>query len=165
MWRSGHGAGSGTSTHSPLAISYVPSPSSKHGRAQSRYTAYRVASTVGEYKCLHAAAIAGDPDSAARADADFCFDFAHGLVRLLDSSSSSTTRMGDTRAQVQPLSQGDGVPDLVDLVASPLVGRTSFVTDSSSTFQAASAPPQPTYGCASLGPPVIAGLDVNAILR
>ena len=73
--------------------------------------------------------------------------------------------MGDTRAQVLTLSQGDGVPDLVDLVATPPVGRTSLVTDSSSSFQAVSVSPQPTYGCASRGPPVLAGLDVNAVLR
>ena len=60
---------------------------------------------------------------------------------------------------------GDGVPDLVDLVANPLVGRTSLVTDSSSTFQAVSASPQPTYGCTSSGPMVVAGLDVNAVFR
>ena len=92
------------------------------------------------------------------------------LLRLetaLASSSSSTTRirMGDTRAQVNTLSQGDDVPDLVDLVATPPMGRTSLVTDTSSNFQAVSASPQPTYGCASLGPPVVSGLDVNAVLR
>ena len=73
--------------------------------------------------------------------------------------------MGDTRAQVNTLSQGDDVPDLVDLVAAPPMGRTSLVTDTSSNFQAVSASPQPTYGCASLGPPDIAGSDVNAVLR
>ena len=89
------------------------------------------------------------------------------LGTALASSSSSTTRirMGDTRAQVNTLSQGDGVPDLVDLVATPPKGRTSLVTDSSSTFQAVSASPQPTYGCACLSPPHIAGSDANAVLR
>jgi len=122
---------------------------------------------VGEYVRLHAAAVSGAAEGAVRADADFCFDFAHGLVRVLDLGSSSKTRiqMGDTRAQVDTLSQGDGVPDLVDLVATPPMGRTSLVTDTSSTSQAVSASPQPTNGCTSSGPPVVAGLDVNAVLR
>ena len=60
------------------------------------------------------------------------------------------------------MSTGDGVPDLVDLVATPPMGRTSLVTDTSSTSQAVSASPQPTNGCTSSGPPVVAGLDVNA---
>ena len=63
------------------------------------------------------------------------------------------------------LSPGDGVPDLVDLVATPPAGRTPLVTDSSSTLQAVSTSPQPTHGCASSGPPDIAGSDANAVLR
>ena len=152
---------------SSLAISYAPNPSSKHGRAKSRYAAYRLASTVGVYKRLHATVVAGDPDGAVSADADFCFDFAHGLVRLLDSYSSSTTRirMGDTRAQADLLSPDDRVPDLVDLVASAPTGRAPLVIDTSSNLKAVSASPQPTNGCTSSGPLVVAGLDVDAVLR
>jgi hypothetical protein len=135
--------------------------------ASPRYAAYRPATNVGEYVRLHAAAVSGAAEGAVRADADFCFDFAHGLVRVLDPGPSSKTRirMGDTRAQVDTLSQGDGVPDLVDLVVPSPSGEASLVIVSSSTLQAVSASPQPTNGCASLGPPDIAGSDVNAVLR
>ena len=97
----------------------------------------------------------------------FCFNFAHGLVCVLDLGSSSKTRirMGDTRAQVDTLYHGDGVPDLVDLVVPLPTGKASLVTVSSSTLQALSASPQPTHGCASLGPPETGGSDANAVLQ
>jgi hypothetical protein len=88
-----------------------------------------------------------------------------GTALALCSGSKTRIRMGDTRAQVDTLSQGDGVPYLVDLVVPPPSGEASLVVVSSSTLQAVSASPQPTNGCASLGPPDIAGSDVNAVLR
>ena len=73
--------------------------------------------------------------------------------------------MGDTRAQVDTLSQGDDAPCLVDLVVPSPTGEALLVIVSPSTLQAVSASPQPTYGCASLVPPDIAGSDANAVLR
>jgi hypothetical protein len=115
---------------------------------------------------LHAALVAGGPDTTtARADADFCFDFAHGLVRLLDSSSSSTTRirMGIFGLRWTRCCRTTA-PNLVDLDASVSLGRTSLGHDTSSNSQAARASPQPTYGCTFSGPHVVGGPKVNAVL-
>ena len=73
--------------------------------------------------------------------------------------------MGDTRAQADLLSVDDSVPDLVDLVEDAPTGRTPLVIDTPSNLKAVSASPQPANGCTSSGPPVVAGLDVNAVLR
>jgi hypothetical protein len=149
------------------AISYAPIPPSKLGRAKSRYVSYCSAATVGEYMRLHAAAVSGAGEGATRAEADFCYDFAHGLVRVLDPDPIPKTRlqMGEARAQADSLSQGDGVPDLVDLVVPPPSGEASLVIVSPSSLQAASASPQPTNGCTSLSPPESGSSDVNAVLR
>jgi hypothetical protein len=130
-------------------ISYAPNPASKHGQAKSRYAVYCPATTVGEYVRRHAEAVSGTAGRAVRADADFCYDFAHGLVRVMDLGPGPKTRiqMGDTRAQADKLSQGDGVPDLVDLVVPLPPGEVSLVIVSPSTLQAVS----PVYPLASVG--------------
>ena len=132
-----------------LIISYAPNPASKYGQAKSRYAVYSLATTVGEYVRRHAEAASGTAGRAVRADADFCYVFAHGLVRVMDLGSGPKTRirMGDTRAQADTLSQDDGVPDLVDLVVPLPPGEVSLVIVSSSTLQAVS----PVYPLASVG--------------
>ena len=144
---------------SPPETPSAPSPPGGAARADVRAPAVLPPSP------LKASSAPSRPVEAACARADF--DFAYGPVRLLESSSSSAAqiRKRDTRAQVSTLSQGDDLPDLVVLVANPPVGRTSLVSDSSSNLPAVSAPPQSSHGCTSLGPLVVAGLDVNAALR
>ena len=81
-------------------ISYAPNPASKHGQAKSRYAVYSLATTVGEYVRRHAEAVSGTAGRAVRADADFCYDFAHGLVRVMDlGSGPKTQKQAKTKAK------------------------------------------------------------------
>ncbi len=109
----------------------------------SRYSMYHIASTVGECVHLHAGSVADGQDANAERVADF-------LLRLRPRTSSlaglkhnlyNPNPDGDSRAQVDPLSSDNGIPDLVDLDASAPTARTSLGLDTSPNFQAASAFP------------------------
>ena len=139
----------------------MPKPASEHGQAKSRYVVYCLAATIGEYLRRHADAV-GTARRPVPADADFCYDFAHGLVRVMDLGPGPKTRiqMGDTRAQADTLSRGDGVPDLVDLVVPLPLGEASLVIVSPSTLQAVS----PVYPLASVGAVGGDGLAATIVL-
>jgi hypothetical protein len=58
---------------------------------------------VGEYVRLHAAAVSGVKEGVTRAEADFCFDFAHGLVRVLDPERRPVVAVGRVVLNTQPM--------------------------------------------------------------